>query len=790
MQPILKKAKIKIRSLDTRLSGNKLYQIMKSRLATVLIALILITFFIVGPYNIDKINYKPLTPTSEKDNSAAGVIGGSDEHKLQNQDKESTSFAQLDTSYELFDSSFLKDHKNNKDDDASAASKFIFVNNKYPTANGFENIMKAVDPDSFIHYPTYKKCEIYFKELYNKTPNWALEELEVGYPYNGYIFDTKESFMNDRRREFKESLKKKDDDEITDEFLEKQIEEKGKKYEWDARYAREFKESFDTESYMTTQMTNLRVFSQCYLDSSMDPREQYIIDNMHPNITCEEHEKRLFKFLTKKLPTYTRWTNETIEVLPDMAKYLSDENYTTNSTAKASSSNETTCFTRSLMNSFNGQGIVISAADKHVGELSSLILVLRALNNKLPIQIIHRGDLNYTSQAALVNVSRSVDLNLEKINSFKAYIQANFEHVRDLDVETIFPKQEIWFVNTTNAVNPNDKRFISYGNKLLTLLFSSFEDTILIDTDTVPFVDIEEYILRSNVYQEKGAFFFKDRLLYDHITGPELTYFKKLLPNRLDNAFFQIPELTNFTTDNRFFGQHYKHLQESGMVAINKKKHMRSTLTINVLQMWHAATTRVHGDKELFWLGFSIAGDEDYYMNKHGVGAVGELNPNSNRLLGDSDDSRRSKLRSHQLCTTHPAHLSGLDDTTLLWMNSGFITCKRENEAEKDIKMDLYKNVFDSAEQLKKSYVGPLKISAVLVPPPQERVKNNELGEPASGWEVMFGCGGYLYCAYDNIGGSNDTYFQGTLVEYDLNQQLLYDYLGELWVYYEKVLKK
>lgn len=752
---------------------------MKSRLATVVIAILLVTFFIIGPYNIDKINYKPIAE------DATETISSDAKGDVTPNEKEKSSSDKLDISYELFDSSFLGNHKLNKGDDAS---KFIFVNNKYPTAAGYENVLKAIDPDTFIHYPTYKKCEIYFKELYNKTPNWALEELEAGYPYNGYIFDTKQSFLNDRKNEFKSSLKKDDKDEISDEQLNKQIEEKGKKYEWDAKYAQAYKESEDSETYMTGQMTNLRVFSQCYLDSSIDPREQHIIDNMHPNITCEENENRLFKFLTKKLPSYTRWTNETINVLPDMSKYLADVDYKTNMTVPKT--NETTCFTRSLMNSFNGQGIAISAADKHVGELSSLILVLRALNNKLPIQIIHRGDLNYTSQAALVNVSRSLNLNLEKINSFKAYVQANFEHVRDLDVETIFPKQEIWFVNTTSAINPNDRRFISYGNKLLTLLFSSFEDTVLIDTDTVPFVDIEEYILKSDVYQDKGAFFFKDRQLYDHITGPELTYFKKLLPNRLDNAFFQIPELTNFTMDNRFFGQHYKHVQESGMVAINKKKHMRSTLTINVLQMWHAATTRVHGDKELFWLGFSIAGDEDYYMNKYGVGAVGQLNPNSNRLLGDKDDSRRSKLNSHQLCTTHPAHLSGLDDTTLLWMNSGFITCKRENEAEKDIAMDLYKNVFDNAEQLKKTYVGPLKISAVLVPPPQERVRNNDLGEPASGWEVMFGCGGYLYCAYDNVGGGNDTYYQGTLVEYDSSQQLLYDYLGELWVYYQKVIKK
>jgi hypothetical protein len=123
-------------------------------------------------------------------------------------------------------------------------------------------------------------------------------------------------------------------------------------------------------------------------------------------------------------------------------------------------------------------------------------------------------------------------------------------------------------------------------------------------------------------------------------------------------------------------------------------------------------------------------------------------------------------------------------------MNSGFVTCKRPDEAGKDIKMDLYKNVFKNEEKLKQTYVSPLKIKAVVVPPPQERVINNELGEPASGWEVMFGCGGYLYCAYDSVGGSDDSHYQGTLVEYDDDQILWYDYLGELWVYLQETLKK
>jgi hypothetical protein len=681
--------------------------------------------------------------------------------------------------------------------------KFVFINNKYPTPDVYQAMMKKSTAEQIVETPMEERCRQYFTELHELNPNWMIHDLEAGYQYDRFIFDTKEKFLEQRYQEFRtalvaeEHLDRKlveEKDTISEEEVEEEnkiIDEKArqrardlnKKYEWEAEYEKQRKESYNTEVYMSNSVTHLRVFSQCYLEDSMTQEQHDRLENFTNITSCAENEKRLFKFLTRKLPKYVRWNREEIHDLPIMEKYLSGSSFITHSEPKTSS-----CFIRDLKEAYNGKGIAISAADMHMDELLSLIMVLRGIKNELPIQIVHRGDLSEASQNQLTHAARTMELKTENIRSFQSYLQTYHADFGDIDMVNLFPQQEIWYVDASGAINPEDHRFVTYGNKLLTLFFSSFEDTVLIDTDTVPFVNIDEYILKSDVYKEVGAFFFKDRMLYDRMTGPDITFFKKLLPNRLDTAFFDIPELTNYTMQNRFFGEGFKHVQESGMVAINKKKHIRSTLFINLLQMWHAATLRVHGDKELFWLGFSIAGDEDYYMNKYGVGAVGNLNPDSNRLLGDADDSRRSQLKSHMLCTTHPAHLSGLDDHTLLWMNSGFITCKRPEEAEKDITMDLYKNVFESAEQLKENYVGPLKISAVLVPPPQERVINNELGEPSSGWDVMFGCGGYLYCAYDRIGGSDDPFYIGTLVEYDERQQIMYDYLGELWVYYKSVI--
>lgn len=744
------KTSIRLKQLNQRLSRFKLYNMLKGNRIVVTVLFFFSLIYLLWNYN------------------------GVDE-----------SFGQLPsfTTEKLSNTSWVVEQFKTNDDqiEIKKDKKFIFINNKYKNSKGYEKILNNHDPEDFVDKSLVQKCNSYFKSLYEEDPDWVLESLENSkLNHNMYIFDTKEAYLEDKKNRFKDSLENKDS--ITDDELETLIRDKGKKFEWDAMYNDEFTESFNTEQYIADQMTNLRVFHQCYLENDEVQAE---LDALNKNITCDLTEKKLFRFLTREFPTYTRWNNETLTLPPIINDYLNYEDYQTTDDNYFKLSG---CFTKDLKNTYNGKGLVVSAADFHIDELSSLLLVLRAVKNKLPIQIVHRGDLSTKSQNKLTKVARSEKLNLNEITNFRKMIKDKFEDVNDLSMDSIFPKQEIWYVNASAAINPKDERFITYGNKLLSLLLSSFEDTVLIDTDTVPFVDIDTFILQSSVYQDLGAFFFKDRQLYDRMSGPEITLFKKLLPTRLDSAFFGIPELTNFTMNNRFFGEHFKHIQESGLVAINKKRHFRSTLIINALQMFHAITTRVHGDKELFWLGFSISGDEDYYFNKYGVGAVGQLNPNSNRLLGDSDDSRRSKLISHMVCTTHPAHLSGLDDHTLLWMNSGFITCKRPDEATKDIKMDLYKNVFKDEHELRRTYYNPLKIEAIIVPPPQEYIVNNDLGEPSVGWEVMFGCGGYLYCAYDSVGASNLTKHHGVLVEYDSDQISWFDYLGDVWVNYEKVI--
>ena len=64
----------------------------------------------------------------------------------------------------------------------------------------------------------------------------------------------------------------------------------------------------------------------------------------------------------------------------------------------------------------NGKGIVLSITEKHIDDTINLIRLLRALNNKLPIQIIYFNDISQSSKTKIIKAAR------EEINNFpKSY---------------------------------------------------------------------------------------------------------------------------------------------------------------------------------------------------------------------------------------------------------------------------------------------------------------------------------------------------------------------------------
>ncbi|CDR37153.1 CYFA0S01e07954g1_1 [Cyberlindnera fabianii] len=636
-------------------------------------------------------------------------------------------------------------------------------------------------PDGFSSTSFSDRCASYFDLLYNDDAMWRTSDFKE-LPYTRYIFETESKYINDRINEWKKENTAVNTDERAKQLQLHDL--------YRVEYEKKALETRATESKLVESATHLRVYGACYLDQ-FGHHNTELMDERDDK--CHDIENRLFQWISRRMPTYTRWDGQHMTTMPIMSNYVDGqiskpEDIHTKPKLSA-------CYMKTFRDSLNGRGIAISVADKYVDQVVSLFAVLRASNNTLPIQIVHSGDLSMDSQKLLIKVARTLDLDFKYADELENMLKArgfsipHDGYVEPSEIEKFFPPLELWFVDVSDAVSPNYRsKFHSYANKLLAYVFSSFQHTVLIDTDTVPTADIDQHILQSPFYETHGAYFFKDRELYFQNKPSDVRFFNKLMPSKIDYAMFNIPPVSEHTLGNRFFKYKFMHFMESGLVAIDKRRHFTGVLASLQLQIWSPAAAIVWGDKELFWLGMSMAGDEDYYMNHWAAGSIGFVTAPENRLPGDADDSRRKKLISKEVCSTHPAHVSPVDNSTLLWYNGGYSFCKMPGEYNHDIKKNMMKH-FQTADKLKKLYEGYHHMEAVIVPKHGEFYRKNDKGENERGWLKMSECKHFMYCAYDKVGGVDDPVSNGLLVEFDELTKTTYRFYGSLAEFAPEVFK-
>lgn len=627
--------------------------------------------------------------------------------------------------------------------------------------------------ETFYRYPFHNRCSIYFNSLYQRDDNWSLTDFHE-LPYDGLIFERKDVFINDKMRTYKNENHK----DMSDEEFRKIAENENLLQLYEIEYQKAVKESQNTEKTLIGASTHLRVFGACYLDQ-FGVHNKYSADTRAEK-ECYDIEMRMFPWLSRKSPVYKRWDGTELNTVPIMSKYtdqLPDYNPVI-----------TECYMKNLKHQLNGKGITISAKDDHFDLLAGLFSLLRALGNKLPIEIVHKGDMSKEIQKKLITVARMDTPDLTSVENLSSILKqrnvTDFNPKNKTQIAEIFPKQELWFVDVQGAISANYRdRFEGYANKLLAYFFSSFKNCILMDSDTVPVVDLEDYILNSESYQQDGAYFFKDReLFYQGITS-DRKFFAKLMPSKIDTAMFSIPSATPKTLKNRFIGGRFLHYMESGLVAIDKSKHFTGVLTTLQLQIWAPAASKVWGDKELFWLGLSISGDENYHMNSLPAGSVGQITPKNQRK-----NQKGNELIGRELCGTHPAHVSGEDNSTLLWFNSGFQFCKKDSYNDDYDRNKIYQNLFENKEALRDYYKNFIKIDSVMIPKHAEFFVGNDIQENSRGWEfVSDQCHGYLFCAYDKVGGKDDPVSNALVIDVDKQQRDLYDFYGYVWINAKKI---
>ena len=478
--------------------------------------------------------------------------------------------------------------------------------------------------------------------------------------------------------------------------------------------------------------TQLKFFSNIFLNPKQSETPE--LDKI-----CTSTSEKLFPWLSGLYPKFYTYTNrmEKIDVTPFTQK-------------------DSTCFIKSLQQNLHGKGIVITSNNALIPELSGLLSILRLTGNQLPIYVVHNNDLSLESIKVLNNIANEPIMKLPKDSM-------------PLKIPNKLKPLNIIYIDVSNTINNKYKKYFGgFGMKLLAYLFNPNEEMIMLDTDTVIVDDINKFF-NDEKYLNNGAYFFKDRDVNSFIYEGLMDYFKSYLNYDKESHYLGMERVQSEVLENRFFGSFARHFMESGLFVINKKEKFDGVIASTMMQMFKLFTGSLHGEKEFIWLGQEIMGNK-YEFNEKPAIAIGELSPN------------REGLTSKELCTTHPAHISKIND--LLWFNSGFLTCKKFESYYKDINYERNKGL--ELIDIKRKYLSPLHITHGILPPPAEyNIEVNNV-ESTRGWRMTQECSNYMWCAYDKI-GIEETSMTGEIIEFDESDTIKWDYLGKLWVnYYNK----
>lgn len=234
-----------------------------------------------------------------------------------------------------------------------------------------------------------------------------------------------------------------------------------------------------------------------------------------------------------------------------------------------------------------GRGIVLTAGDDQAPYLLTTIYSFRQLGCTLPIEVMYlgEGDLGEDYRAELEAMPGVV--------------------TRDI----------------AQMTNDAGWKLAGWAAKPFAILLSSFREVIFIDADSLFFRNPEVLFLDPD-YVRTGALFFKDRLI---MPESKKRWLQQVLPK----------PISKLAKESRFWTGESGHQQESGVIVVDKWKHFISMLLItrfngpdrdgNKENGITGVYDMMYGDKETFWIGFLLAGDEGYAFHKGDAGIMSTL---------------------------------------------------------------------------------------------------------------------------------------------------------------------
>jgi alpha 1,3-mannosyltransferase len=179
-----------------------------------------------------------------------------------------------------------------------------------------------------------------------------------------------------------------------------------------------------------------------------------------------------------------------------------------------------------------GRGIVLTAGDDQAPYLLTSIPIMRELGCTLPVEVMYLGDSDLSED-------------------FRSELEA-LDGVITRDI--------------AQMVNDEGWRLAGWAGKPFAILFSSFREVIFIDADSLFFKN-PEVLFDDPDYQKTGALFFKDRLI---MPENKKRFLQQILPKPISRQVKQ----------SRFWTGEAGHMQESGVVVVDKWRHFMAMLLI------------------------------------------------------------------------------------------------------------------------------------------------------------------------------------------------------------------
>jgi hypothetical protein len=179
-----------------------------------------------------------------------------------------------------------------------------------------------------------------------------------------------------------------------------------------------------------------------------------------------------------------------------------------------------------------GRGLVFSAGDAQAPFLLTSIPSIRRLGCDLPIEVLYLGD---------GDLSEDFRSDLESLPGVIT---------RDL----------------SQMVNDSGWTLAGWAGKPFAILLSSFREVIFIDADSL-FFQNPELLFEDPAYVKTGALFFKDRLM---MPEAKKRWLQRIIPKPISKNVVQ----------SRLWTGESGHMQESGVVVVDKWKHFVALLLV------------------------------------------------------------------------------------------------------------------------------------------------------------------------------------------------------------------